>query len=95
MGFIFVKKQHSSSSSEQVTGIEVPPLTSKAITLPRRPGYGTLGKKCMVRASHFQVEVEDRDYCQYNVSFFSSHYSISCFCFDLVRVIDMVSLFFL
>ena len=48
----------------------MPPSTSKAITLPRRPGYGTLGKKCMVRASHFQVEVEDRDYCQYNVSFF-------------------------
>ena len=60
----------SSSSSEPVTEIEVPPSTSKAITFPRRPGFGTLGKKCTVRANHFQVEVEDRDYYHYDVSFF-------------------------
>ena len=60
----------SSSSSEQVTEIEVPPSTSKAITFPRRPGFGALGKKCTVRANHFQVEVEDRDYYHYDVSFF-------------------------
>ena len=60
----------SSSSSEQVTEIEVSPSTSKAITFPRRPGFGALGKKCAVRANHFQVEVEDRDYYHYDVSFF-------------------------
>ena len=60
----------SSSSSEQVTEIEVPPSTSKAITFPRRPGFGALGKKCAVRANHFQVEVDDRDYYHYDMSFF-------------------------
>ena len=48
----------------------MPPSTSKAITFPRRPGFGTLGKKCAVRANHFQVEVKDRDYYHYDVNFF-------------------------
>ncbi|KAK9279607.1 hypothetical protein L1049_013286 [Liquidambar formosana] len=42
--------------------------SSKAIMLPRRPGFGTVGQKCVVRANHFLVEVADRDLHRYDVT---------------------------
>ncbi|KAG6682426.1 hypothetical protein I3842_13G141200 [Carya illinoinensis] len=45
-----------------------PPTSSEALCLPKRPGYGTIGKKVFVRANHFLVEVADKDLHHYDVS---------------------------
>ncbi|CAM8939829.1 unnamed protein product [Rhodiola kirilowii] len=39
----------------------VPPVSSKGVRFAQRPGYGTRGTKCVVRANHFLVEVADKD----------------------------------
>ncbi|XWS28646.1 hypothetical protein CRYUN_Cryun25bG0088800 [Craigia yunnanensis] len=44
------------------------PSSSKAVSFPRRPGLGTVGEKCMVRANHFLVEVANKDLHYYHVS---------------------------
>ena len=44
------------------------PVSTKALTPPRRPGCGTIGKKVMVRANHFLVKVADTDIHHYDVS---------------------------
>jgi hypothetical protein len=46
----------------------VRPVSTKALTPPRRPGYGTVGKKDMVRANHFLVKVANTDIHHYDVS---------------------------
>ncbi|KAB1227351.1 Protein argonaute 5 [Morella rubra] len=45
-----------------------PPSSSKALGIPKRPGFGSKGQKIMVRANHFLVEVADRDLHHYDVS---------------------------
>ncbi|KAL3752385.1 hypothetical protein ACJRO7_013094 [Eucalyptus globulus] len=45
-----------------------PPLSSKGIRFPQRPGFGKAGRKCVVRANHFLVQVADRDFHHYDVS---------------------------
>ena len=47
-----------------------PPTSSKALGFPLRPGYGKMGKKIVVRANHFLVEVADKDLHHYDVSSF-------------------------
>ncbi|KAL3530464.1 hypothetical protein ACH5RR_009786 [Cinchona calisaya] len=47
---------------------ELPPGSSTAMKFPARPGYGTVGRKCVVRANHFLVEVADKDLHHYDVS---------------------------
>ncbi|KAK9279006.1 hypothetical protein L1049_012681 [Liquidambar formosana] len=47
---------------------KLPPSSSKAIRFPRRPGFGTVGRKCVVRANHFLVEVADMDLHHYDVT---------------------------
>ncbi|KAJ6425973.1 hypothetical protein OIU84_026536 [Salix udensis] len=42
-------------------------VSSKAIVPPPRPQYGSKGRKCVIRANHFVVEVSDRDLFQYDV----------------------------
>ncbi|KAF9684816.1 hypothetical protein SADUNF_Sadunf04G0158000 [Salix dunnii] len=44
------------------------PVSSKAIVPPPRPQYGSKGRKCVIRANHFVVEVSDRDLFQYDVA---------------------------
>ncbi|CAK9150489.1 unnamed protein product [Ilex paraguariensis] len=48
--------------------VQPPPLSSKAERPPTRPGYGTVGRKCIVRANHFLVQVAERDLHHYDVS---------------------------
>lgn len=36
----------------------------------RRPGFGQLGTKCVVKANHFLTHLADMDLTQYTVSFF-------------------------
>ena len=42
--------------------------SSKGLVFHRRPGYGQLGRKCMVKANHFLAQVPDTDLSQYSVS---------------------------
>ncbi|GMQ11548.1 hypothetical protein CsSME_00054149 [Camellia sinensis var. sinensis] len=48
--------------------VQPPPASSKAVRLPARPGFGTAGQKCVVRANHFMVQVAERDLHLYDVS---------------------------
>ena len=52
---------------ETITTGGLVPVSSKAIVPPRRPDYGKIGKKCVIRANHFVVEVSDRDLFHYDV----------------------------
>ncbi|KAG2670879.1 hypothetical protein I3843_14G106300 [Carya illinoinensis] len=59
----------SSELKERLTlQASAPPTSSKAICCPKRPGFGTAGRKTVVRANHFLVEVADRDLYHYDVS---------------------------
>ena len=67
----------SSSVAELTSGVKerlnlqdraAQPSSSKALVPPKRPGYGSLGKKIEGRANHFLVEVADRDLHHYDVN---------------------------
>ncbi|RZC76718.1 hypothetical protein C5167_000873 [Papaver somniferum] len=45
-----------------------PPASSKAVKYPARPGFGTIGAKCVVKANHFLVKLVDKDLHHYDVS---------------------------
>lgn len=45
------------------------PAPCKSLMLHRRPGYGQLGTKCLVKANHFLAQIPGSDICQYSVSF--------------------------
>ncbi|KQK13776.2 hypothetical protein BRADI_1g12431v3 [Brachypodium distachyon] len=45
----------------------LPPLSSKAEKFPARPGFGTVGKRCRVRANHFLVQVAEKEIYHYDV----------------------------
>ncbi|KAL2469810.1 Protein argonaute 10 [Abeliophyllum distichum] len=44
------------------------PSSSKSLSFARRPGYGQIGTKCIVKANHFFSELPDKDLNQYDVS---------------------------
>lgn len=44
------------------------PASSKAMRFPLRPGKGSIGTKCIVKANHFFAELPDKDLHQYDVS---------------------------
>ncbi|XP_022860648.1 protein argonaute MEL1-like [Olea europaea var. sylvestris] len=67
----------SSSQPEQPASVAVleqaeqhrpPPVSSKGMRFPVRPGFGTVGRKVIVKANHFLVQVAERDLTQYDVS---------------------------
>jgi eukaryotic translation initiation factor 2C len=45
-----------------------PPVPSKGLSFCRRPGFGTVGARCVVKANHFLAELPDKDLTQYDVS---------------------------
>ena len=47
-----------------------PPLSERSLTFPCRPGYGTRGSKCVVKANHFIAEISEKNLCHYSVSYF-------------------------
>nr|AJL33594.1 argonaute 10-like protein [Petunia x hybrida] len=61
-----VENGSSSSSSCQV--VSKFPSSSKSLCFAPRPGYGTLGTKCIVKANHFLAELPDKDLNQYDVT---------------------------
>ncbi|VAH43829.1 unnamed protein product [Triticum turgidum subsp. durum] len=44
------------------------PVSSKSVAQPGRPGFGTAGRKMIVRANHFLVGFADKDICHYDVA---------------------------
>lgn len=54
-------------SSEKDVGF---PTSSKSLSFARRPGYGQVGTKCIVKANHFFAELPDKDLNQYDVRYF-------------------------
>lgn len=66
-----------SSSAIVPAPVDATPRSDKSIRLPARPGFGTAGNKCLVKANHFSVEINDIDIdlCCYNVrSCFNFYY---------------------
>ncbi|KAJ0027745.1 hypothetical protein Pint_35058 [Pistacia integerrima] len=62
----------SQELQQQLTlGTQAPavgPVSSKDVSFPARPGFGTQGWKCVVRANHFMVQVADKDIYHYDVT---------------------------
>lgn len=46
------------------------PTSSKSLNFATRPGFGTVGTKCIVKANHFFAELPDKDLNQYDVRSF-------------------------
>lgn len=61
--------QDTATSSQDIQPVVSPPSSSKSIRFPLRPGKGSFGDKCVVKANHFLAELPDRDLHQYDVSF--------------------------
>jgi hypothetical protein len=60
----------SSSSSSALAVVEPkgPPVSSKKLRFPTRPGRGQTGTKCIVKANHFFAELPNKDLHQYDVN---------------------------
>jgi eukaryotic translation initiation factor 2C len=46
---------------------QMAPASSKSVRFPLRPGKGTYGDRCVVKANHFFAELPDKDLHQYDV----------------------------
>ncbi|EEF36112.1 protein argonaute 1 [Ricinus communis] len=57
--------QQEVSSSQP---IQAPPPSSKSMRFPLRPGKGSTGIRCIVKANHFFAELPDKDLHQYDVT---------------------------
>ncbi|URE19527.1 hypothetical protein MUK42_11702, partial [Musa troglodytarum] len=56
-------------ATEIVTGLSIgPPVSSKGIFFCRRPGFGQVGSRCIVKANHFLAELTNKDLIQYDVT---------------------------
>lgn len=60
--------QGEDKPSQAVRSIE-PASSSKSVRFPLRPGVGSFGSKCLVKANHFFAELPDKDLHQYDVKF--------------------------
>ncbi|KAL0441175.1 UNVERIFIED_CONTAM: protein argonaute 1 [Sesamum radiatum] len=60
--------QQLSIQSEVAPSQEMQPASSKSVRFPLRPGKGSYGTKCIVKANHFFAELPDKDLHQYDVS---------------------------
>uniref|UniRef100_A0A0A0LUC9 PAZ domain-containing protein n=1 Tax=Cucumis sativus TaxID=3659 RepID=A0A0A0LUC9_CUCSA len=47
--------------------LEFPSSSCKSLTFPRRPNFGQLGTKCLVKANHFLAIIPESDISHYNV----------------------------
>lgn len=79
--------QESASSQ----AIQPVPASSKSMRFPLRPGKGSYGIRCVVKANHFFAELPDKDLHQYDVSWIVVSISLFWFAFFLDFYIDMSS----
>ncbi|KAI5400667.1 hypothetical protein KIW84_065522 [Lathyrus oleraceus] len=59
------KFKTTTSSSNGNVGF---PSSSKSLNFATRPGFGTVGTKCIVKANHFFAQLPDKDLNQYDVT---------------------------
>ncbi|KAH8492011.1 hypothetical protein H0E87_021560 [Populus deltoides] len=57
--------EHGVSSSQAIQPL---PASSKSVRFPLRPGKGSTGIRCIVKANHFFAELPDKDLHQYDVT---------------------------
>ncbi|KAM0912631.1 hypothetical protein ACQ4PT_012687 [Festuca glaucescens] len=60
--------QPGQPASEKAPEVDLAPVSKKGLAHPARPGAGTAGKKVMIRANHFLVNVADNNLFHYDVS---------------------------
>uniref|UniRef100_A0A0E0HVU9 Uncharacterized protein n=1 Tax=Oryza nivara TaxID=4536 RepID=A0A0E0HVU9_ORYNI len=60
-----VQYQLSESQEEIVQHV---PVSTKSFKFPHRPGSGSIGTRCLVKANHFFAQLPDKDLHQYDVS---------------------------
>ncbi|KAE8697655.1 Protein argonaute 1A [Hibiscus syriacus] len=67
--------EHGPSTQQQLPipeevgqAIQPVPASSKSVRFPLRPGKGSSGTKCIVKANHFFAELPDKDLHQYDVT---------------------------
>lgn len=77
-------QQEGSSSSQAIQPVAP---SSKAMKFPLRPGKGSTGIKCMVKANHFFAELPDKDLHQYDVCVLPLSLSDLCLDFLLLLII--------
>uniref|UniRef100_A0A803N897 Argonaute 1 n=1 Tax=Chenopodium quinoa TaxID=63459 RepID=A0A803N897_CHEQI len=65
-----VQQQFEQLSVEEPSSQAIQPLpaSSKSVRFPLRPGKGSTGTRCIVKANHFFAELPDKDLHQYDVS---------------------------
>ncbi|KAJ9140921.1 hypothetical protein P3X46_031512 [Hevea brasiliensis] len=67
-GLIMESKKMLLSDAKFDSTMGTPPASCKSLFMfHRRPGYGQLGTKCMVKANHFLAEIPDADLSHYSV----------------------------
>ncbi|GMI71480.1 ARGONAUTE 1 [Hibiscus trionum] len=62
------QQQQHSIPEEVSQAIQPVPASSKSVRFPLRPGKGSTGTKCIVKANHFFAELPDKDLHQYDVT---------------------------
>ncbi|XP_008812792.1 protein argonaute 1B-like [Phoenix dactylifera] len=60
--------QGEAAPSQAIQPVVSPASSSKSLRFPLRPGKGSFGDKCVVKANHFFAELPDKDLHQYDVS---------------------------
>ncbi|XP_024989726.1 protein argonaute 1-like [Cynara cardunculus var. scolymus] len=55
-------------STQQDDPVQAAPASSKSMRFPLRPGKGSSGTRCIVKANHFFAELPDKDLHQYDVT---------------------------
>ncbi|GAB4824785.1 argonaute 5 [Ancistrocladus abbreviatus] len=72
------------AASAEKLKLESPPTSSEPLRPPPRPGPGTIGTRCVVRANHFPVQLAERDLYHYDVSI-SPEVTSKSVCRDIIN----------
>ena len=57
--------QEESNTGQEI--VQAFPVSHKSYKFPHRPGNGSIGTRCLVKANHFFAELPDKDLHQYDV----------------------------
>jgi eukaryotic translation initiation factor 2C len=59
----------AAARADEASDLDLAPVSKKGLAHPARPGLATVGKKVMIRANHFLVNVADNNLFHYDVSY--------------------------
>lgn len=82
--------QQLSTQQEAASSQAIQPVapSSKSVRFPLRPGKGTVGIRCIVKANHFFAELPDKDLHQYDVSLYLLFLCITIFLAFTMRLMN-------